>query len=108
MTITTTPATTAMTMAIVLPESSVSESSAEKQTRALSLKANCAVNRNIFFSTLACLFDFTVFSVTSWRGVRPKSCVLHQALLSCFLVPLHWTSDLLSAWITTSSHPLGY
>lgn len=92
MTITATPATTPTTMAIVWFESSVSESSAEKPTRALSLKANHAVNRNIFSPpSLVCLI--LVLSVAFWSGVRPRSCVLHQALLSCFLVPLYWSSD---------------
>lgn len=92
MTITATPATTPMTMAIVWSESSMSGSSTEEQTRALSLKANHAVNRNVFSPPLPVCLVYTVFCVAFWSDVRSKSCMLYQALLSCFLVSLHWSS----------------
>lgn len=54
MTITTTPATTPMTMATVWSSGSpVGGSSAEEEIKALSVKANHTGNRG-FFSTLAC------------------------------------------------------
>lgn len=104
MTITTTPATTPTTMATVWSSgSSVGGSTTEKEIRAPSVKANHTVNRQFFPNP--CLSAWfllcSLMNVAFWSGVRPRSCMLYRALLSCLLAPL-WVLITAQKWRASS------